>query len=489
MFLRGQRGDRDGSSGHRSGPVIVRGQTKGIPVFAVPSTFSYGRIGDLYSHLVDRSMLLTNYALPRRDAAFLAIDGGLADGDRSVWSGERAVKLLFLAWRNIRYYQNVSLAIIVSVAIAVALLFFGLIVNWGVSRGLEVYAQRLGADLIVVPKNAADQFDSVLWLGQPVKAYFHQEVLSKLRSTKGVNKVSPQLFLESAAASCCTAGHVFLIGYDSETDFTLLPWIRSLPQGKPGVDDVIVGSNIIQPVGLNLVFYNHRFKIAAQLDRTGLGIYDNAVYLPMETAYKMAEESRFKAQTNQIDLKNGQISSVMIQLKEGADPVKVSREIERLFPSLKAVSTTSLAQAVRRKMPQLQRHFALWLAVVWLSVFFLLEIIFYLLNQSRRREHGILRAMGGSKKDLVLLVILESSLLMVAGGAAGIVLAVLLKTLFYQWLALSLSTPLLYPVASVQLAVALFSILAVLIVGLLGTVYPAYSIASKEPYESIRYSG
>lgn len=399
------------------------------------------------------------------------------------------MKLLWLAWRNIRYYRDVSAAIVISIAIAVTLLFLGMVVNWGIDRGLQTCAQRFGADLLVIPEGVQSELESVFWLGQPAKHYFDGRVLDGLRSVKGVSKVSPQVYLESAAASCCTAGHVFLIGYDPRTDFTVLPWIGFRQESGYGEDDAVVGANIIQPVGLHLVFYNHRFKIAAQLDRTGLGVYDNAVYLPMETVYRMAEDSKTKSRTNKIELKEGSISAVLVRLEKGASPTKVSQEIERQNPGLQTVRMAGLAQAVKEKLPQLQQNFTFWLVAVWISTLFFIAIIFYLFNQTRRREHGLLRAMGGSKTDLIFLSLFEGGILTSLGGITGIALALILKSLFYNWLMLSLKMPLLYPAFTVQLLSAALLTFSVFVFGLAAIAYPAYAMASEEPYESIRYSG
>lgn len=374
-------------------------------------------------------------------------------------------------------------------AVAVALLFLGLVVNWGVERGLDAYAGRLGADLLVIPEGDISGLESLFWLGRAEKKYFSDKVIEGLRAIEGIEAASPQVFLESAAASCCSAGYVFLIGYDPQTDFTLLPWVGAREKKTIGPDDAIVGANIIQPVGLNLVFYSHRFKIVAQLDRTGLGVYDNAVYLPKKTVYRMAEESRTKPKTYELDLEKGEISAVFIKLEKKADPTEVSRKIEQRFSSIQAVRMDGLAQAVRKKLPRLQQNFFFWLAAVWVSVFFFLAAIFYLFNQTRRREQGLIIVMGGNRNDLVALMFLESGILMAAGGITGIVLAVTIELLFYRWLMLTLKVPLLYPAFSAQLSAAALVVGSVVVLGLAASTYPAYLAATEEPYESVRFSG
>jgi putative ABC transport system permease protein len=369
------------------------------------------------------------------------------------------------------------------------LLFFGLTINSGIDRGLETYRERFGADILVVPKYAPEDLDSVYLLGKSEKSYFNDKIIRKLKAIKGVKKASPQVFLESASSSCCSTGRVFLIGFDPATDFVLRPWVGTRQTTGIGADDIIIGANIIQPVGARLSFYNHRFRIVAKLDRTGLGIYDNAVYLPIKTAYKMAKESRIKPGTYRLDLEKGSISTILIQLEKNVSSSAISRKIEKRFPSVKAVRMAGLGQAVKEKLPRLKRTFLFWLVAVWASTFLFISIVFYLFNQIRRREYGIFQAIGGSKKDLIHLVLLESGILTIFGGLIGVYLAVAVMELFYEWTIASLKVPLLYPSLGSQLLTAFLSVAIVLIVGLTGAAYPAYLTASKEPYECIRYNG
>ncbi len=375
------------------------------------------------------------------------------------------------------------------VTIAIALLFLGLMVSWGVERGLETYRARLGADLLVAPREVKGNMESIFLLGKSEKQYFNGKIVDELRSLKGIKRISPQVFLESVAASCCSAGYVFIIGYDPKTDFTLLPWISLRERGKIGKDDAVVGANIIQPVGFFLRFYGHRFKIVAQLDRTGVGFYDNAVYLPIETVYKMAQESKVKPEIYDLNLKRGWISTAFIELEKGVNAQEIEGKIKRRYPNLETVKAIGLVKKVKEELPRLQRYFFIFISFVSVALFFLITIVFYLFNQMRRREHGLLRALGGRKMDLLTLVLLEGSLLILFGSFAGIILALTIKHLFYRWVIFTLKMPLLYPSLSLQLLGMMISTTLILVIGLVGAFYPAYLIANEEPYESIRFSG
>jgi putative ABC transport system permease protein len=111
---------------------------------------------------------------------------------------------------------------------------------------------------------------------------------------------------------------------------------------------------------------------------------------------------------------------------------------------------------------------------------------FTMIVNERRREIGLLRAMGANKRHISAIILIEASMISASGGAAGIIFGLLLLMSFKNLMLHYLKLPYLFP-AFVDLTVLIAGALAVsLITGLLSALLPSLSVLKKEPYEAIR---
>ena len=189
---------------------------------------------------------------------------------------ERELSLKNLKRKPARTAAMVALAAFLSFSV-----LGGSLVVLSLRNGLQSYEARLGADVVVVPNQARSHgtVESILLQGIPGYFYMDESLFEKISAREGVEVASPQFFLASASAGCCSVP-VQLIGFDPATDFTIQPWIRESYGGSIGDFDLLVGSNIEIPANRTLTFYNLPCRVAAQLDETGTGL-DNAVYANM----------------------------------------------------------------------------------------------------------------------------------------------------------------------------------------------------------------
>ena len=101
--------------------------------------------------------------------------------------------------------------------------------------------------------------------------------------------------------------------------------------------------------------------------------------------------------------------------------------------------------------------------------------------EERTREIGILRAIGFRKRHIIQIVLTEASLLSLLGGLLGYLLGMGAAVYFGSAL---VKAEVLIPWQSDLLVYALG---ASLLIGLLGSLYPAWKPARLDPTESLRY--
>ncbi|NOZ77274.1 MAG: ABC transporter permease, partial [Euryarchaeota archaeon] len=174
------------------------------------------------------------------------------------------LNLFYIIRQNIHRKPFRSLALTISVAMAAATLFSGTLLMKSVENSIELGASRLGADIIVVPEGAETSAQATLLGGQPSTFYMDKKVLELVREVDGVKQATPQLFIETASKACCVGWKVLLIGFDPETDMTVIPWVKaSLDKEEIGPDDLIIGGGFYWDKGQKLRFFGHMFNVVA----------------------------------------------------------------------------------------------------------------------------------------------------------------------------------------------------------------------------------
>ncbi|MEI8190420.1 MAG: ABC transporter permease, partial [candidate division NC10 bacterium] len=110
---------------------------------------------------------------------------------------------------------------------------------------MALAADRLGADIVVVPEGAQTEMEGALLMGVPAQFWMPVANVEKLASIPGVVAVSPQIYLATLeGASCCSVSQMFMIAYDPPTDFTVRPWMEQEVPAGLGLGEVIGGDYI-----------------------------------------------------------------------------------------------------------------------------------------------------------------------------------------------------------------------------------------------------
>jgi len=398
------------------------------------------------------------------------------------------LSLIFLAFQNLMRRTFRTSALLVAIAIVSGAVFSTSTLMWGVNSSLKKGLSKFGADLLVVPKGSMVSMKSALLSGEPSIFYMERDILKTIASLKGVKKISPQLFLTSAEGECCVIGNAFIIGFDPASDFTVLPWIEEKMEGPFQVNDAIVGGLNTQNVGDNIVFYGQTLRVYAKLGRTGVGLYDNAIFIDMEHAYSMAEKSYTIPNVVPLKLVRGHISAVLIQLEVGAKLPYISFTISK-DPNVKVITAGNIITSVRQNLVALFSSTLILSVVLILANTLMISAIFSTIINERKRELGLLRAIGARKISIFRLILYEAILLTSFGGFLGVVMGIVIMRIYQRTIVFNLKAlnmPYIWPSMTSITLLALAAIGIAVIVGIVGTFYPALRGSKMHPYDAIR---
>ncbi len=283
-----------------------------------------------------------------------------------------------------------------------------------------------------------------------------------------------------------------MVGIDPETDFTVGPWLEEHAGGKLADDEVILGANAHiffgkseSHVGDVEFFYGRPFKVVGILEATGLGIDDDA-FITLDAAYELSSESNVDA-VEKADIEPGQISTVMVKVDPRYDRADVARNISLQVPGTAGVTSKELmATSLSRQLQTLTPGLLLIGAGFWFISVLMIGALFTMIVNERRRELGLLQAMGATRGFIFREVMLEAVELTLLGGVTGIVAGSVLILVLKGPVADSLGVEFVWPSASYLVVFTVGYLLLAALTGALAALYPAVSASRLEPYQAIR---
>lgn len=335
------------------------------------------------------------------------------------------LSLARLPWMNLRGYP-VRSGILAFFSMLMAMVMFGgTMIVCGIDRGLGTVESRLGADIMVTPADASSDFDAQAFLVGAEPSYFYMDegVAGEVAGIDGVGAASPQLFLATARASCCS-GRYQVIAFDPATDFTIQPWISDTSGASSlGDMEVVVGANVGVSDPENFSLFGHRLRVVAQFDQTGSTL-DNAVYANFDTARILIDSSLEKGLNKYTSLDTDHIiSSVMVRVEPGRDVNAVASDIAARVPGVSVATSTTLVSGISRSLDNTSRTVTTLIALVWGVGLVMMTLMFVMMVVERKREFGTLLVVGAHRRLVSRVIALEAVILNAAGGALGILIS------------------------------------------------------------------
>ena len=383
-----------------------------------------------------------------------------------------------LARRNLSRRPVRTAALILLAAFLSFSVFVGSMIVLSLQNGLESYESRLGADIVVVPYEARSHgtLESILLQGIPGYFYMDETYLDQVRAISGVESASPQFYLASASAGCCSVA-VQIIGFDPDTDFSIQPWIRESYSRDLGDGDVIVGSGITVPKNRILRFYNQNCRVVASLDQTGTGL-DTAVYANMNTIQALMAGS----QAEGFDYFGGAdpqrtISSIMVKVKDGCSIESVANDINIHVRHVEATQAKTMVSSIAGGLTNVSRIIGGLTAMIWALAIVILILAFVMISHERTREFAILRVMGASQRMLSGLLRWEAAFISLVGAVLGVAVGALIVFPFSSLIRGKLDLPYLMPGSGVVLGLLVGSVVLAVAAGSLTSAISAYRIS------------
>ncbi len=364
------------------------------------------------------------------------------------------------------------LGITIGIASFVTLLSLG----GGLKKEIKKQAAELGANLVVTPKGWCAYEQVSVLTGEQLPEAIPLSVVGKIAALKGLTAV-PYLTERTAYRN----NPVSVIGILPEEMKRFKSW--EMEQGKYFATQdekaLVIGSGIagqfeLKP-GDELTVRGERLPIRGILKETG-GKDDIALYIPLSVAQKLYEVG---SNVSFIAIKVddiAKIDSYIMQIQEAANVAVVSDK-QLLKSVLSIVGTVSMT-------------LQLIAAVAILAAAFGIINTMMTAISERKREIGILQAIGAPRGSIFSIFFLESGCYGLLGGIFGVVGGILFSLFASPYIAQNEFTSLIKGgdlAGALDARIVLGSILFSVAVSLVSGLYPAWRAARMTPVEAISY--
>jgi putative ABC transport system permease protein len=340
-------------------------------------------------------------------------------------------------------------------AVAIALQVFLILLIVGLTTGmLSDYRSRtegIGADMIVQPPNAS-MFVAFS------NAVMPQSVAPQIAKLPGVDEAAGVLIVVDTHSLGVTYG----IDYDRfnglSKGFTFLSG-GPFTQPDDAIADDLAASAKHLKVGSTTTLINHQFRIC------GIVLHGKGAryFVPLRTAQDVAGA-------------DGRIS--MVYVRSAGDIETVRAELVKAFPSYRVRSMAEyLSLMTSSNLPELRPFLNSFVGLGIVISFLVVLLTMYTMVLERRRQIGVLKALGCTRFEICRLIIAEALFLVVLGAALGVVVTYSITTLLHHT----------SPTLQIQIPVNWIggSILVAVVGALVGSAYPAFRAAQSDPVDAL----
>ena len=328
----------------------------------------------------------------------------------------RAFTLSAHAVKNLKRRPARAVILVAAIGLLVAALVFALSFVRRVESSIRKTADRLGADLLVVPTGSRGAAEDVLIDHRAKAFYMDRALIDRVKRIRGIERVTAQTYLVTVGGACCDVPETMVVAFDQESDFVVRPWLGEKLGRRLAKGEALVGSESALNIGLGLtdmdaVLFGNAFRMVGVLDKTGTGL-DTAVFMDESNVGDLIKKGKPR-------IGPGSISVIFARVEEGVDPQEVAGRIEDSIIEVDAVARRNVGQRVLGALGDISRIFAAFIAVASLLAAFLAWAVFSGIANERAREVGILRAIGARQSHVTKLFLLEVLMVGGMGSAVG----------------------------------------------------------------------
>lgn len=381
-----------------------------------------------------------------------------------------------LAFKNLLRRKIRTILTIIGIGIVIAIFFSLISFNAGYSRSLGNEFLSFGIHILAVPKGCPYEATSLLLHGGEMEKTLTYAQFEEIAKNEFVDIASPLLLIHTTINSPDYETALYGI---SDSLFELKPYwkLNGSKFSSLNANEAIIGANLAKElnlkIGSKVYLTNNKVetKIVGILSITGTSD-DNFIYVPLKYSEKLAGKS-------------DSLTAVAIKVKQNAKIGMVSNMLAQI-PDIQTVTFTQVQSTLNGLVSTTQQ--LLLVATIFTLLIGLVSLVntLYMSISERKKELGMLKAIGARNSQIFFLIITETIIIVLVAALLGVALSIgFSSTIEYVIRQLIENAPpgrLAYYTSSTLILTVLISAL----IGVLSSIFPAYSATKIPPMEVIR---
>jgi putative ABC transport system permease protein len=394
------------------------------------------------------------------------------------------INIYQVAYKNLLRKKTRSILTTVGIALSAWVLvsLFGF--NNGYEGALNKDIENMGFQVLVTAKGCPYEAATLMLKGGTGLRYMSDSLMGNVQKYKEVEKVTPMLMqVEFDPNKGESGGLTAFLGVDPATYPGMKSFLNFQEGGwfKPdSTDGVVFGYEAAEleqrEVGDKYLIAgkNIELKVTGILKRTGTQD-DGTIFVPIKTLQKIFG-------------KEGKLTGIGIRVNKNYDISKFEDKLYDL-PDVQVISLVQVKQAIM-DLVSTAKVLVLSIAIIAIIISLLGVINTVLMSVFERyQEIGILKSMGAMPLDIFKMIWLETMILCFMGSVVGILFSLLLKGVSDLLIRRILPYAPTGSLISIDLKLVFTTMFAMVAIGLIGGIYPAWRAANIRPLEAIRGEG
>jgi putative ABC transport system permease protein len=386
-----------------------------------------------------------------------------------------------VAYKNLLRKRIRSLLTLIGIALSAWVLVSLLGFNHGYETALNKDIDNMGFQLMIMAKGCPYEAATMMLKGGTGLKYMKESIMEDVAKEPEVEKTTPILmaavFDPNKGESGGVAGY---FGIEPKS-FSQMKTFLKFRQGGWFTDErayeAVMGYEAAEleqrEVGDKILIpeKNVELKVVGILNRTGTQD-DGTIFVPLKTAQKIFGRP-------------DEITTIGIKVRKDVDSTRLEEKMYQL-PDVQVVSLAEVKQTIM-KLISTAKVMVLSIAMIAILIAMVGVINTILMSVHERfQEIGILKTIGAMPWDIFTLIWIETLILCAIGGVLGIGLALILSRVTGILIRYVMPYAPSGGLVLIDLKLVLITLAAVLCIGLLSGLYPAWKAGKIRPLEAIR---
>jgi len=386
-----------------------------------------------------------------------------------------------VAYKNLLRKKVRSILTLIGIALSAWVLVSLLGFNHGYKTALNKDIDNMGFQLMIMAKGCPYEAATMMLKGGTGLRYMKQSILETIEKEPEVEKTTPILMQVVFDPNKGESGGIAAYLGVEPKSFSEMKTFFKFRQGGWFTDEnayeAVMGYEAAEleqrEVGDMILIpeKNIQFKVVGILDRTGTQD-DGTIFVHLKTLQKTFN-------------KTDELTTIGIKVKKDADINRLEKKLYTL-PDVQVVSLAQVKQTIIRLIST-AKVMVLSTALIAILIAMVGVINTILMSVHERfQEIGILKTIGAMPWDIFKLIWTETIILCTIGGVLGVILALILSKITEVVIRRILPYSPSGGLVLIDLKLVLITLAAILCIGLLSGLYPAWRAGRIRPLEAIR---